>query len=806
MRRFLTLVCLLCLAIPAGISISGCTRNPGENYCNGLGYGQKIGSLYSITLKPQTTGISLAFGQTKTVTTPTAVDCKGSSVSVSSYTYGTTNNQLMQISPSGTICAGTWNLNSGGGIADYTICSAPSSLPSTNGLPYGVAYLSASADSVTSNAVPVYVHQAVSSVSLVGPTSCVSQNNTATLDEQACYTSGGVQYQFCAPTTMSSSKYACTLKSGSTIPACDSSIGTPSFTVGTSTIASIDSTTNVITAALPGTTSITASIAGSGSSAGYFSTCPPASISIALSSGNGTVTKGVTQDLSTTIIDTAGNTITGLSLDYQSTDPTDISVTSAGAITPSYAGAASVYAVCQPTTCNPAPTNVFGQYGTGLSIASNAVTITTPGTASQYVWYGAPGQSQYYVPVSMLTGTVGSAVKLPYVPNSMVMDKTGTNLYFGSSHELMIYGAVANSVTTLDTNVPGVVLAVSPDDKQVLINDQDQGKFYLYTVSGATYSIYGGRGTAASWTPDSKTLYIVDSAKATDGGTHTNTLYVYNVGSGWSTYDLTTTTTTTSRNLAITVPGVGAYLSGNSTIAHTWCPTGTITDSVSSITAFYPHPVADTVAQQTDVLAATTDGAHILGAAVTSANEVTLSDIGVKIPTTKCTVTTDSSTGVQTLSALSTDPTLKKLLTLDATQVNANISAINQVAVSPQSSLAFITYTSDGSKTGATLPYYIPDTETLSYLSLTDSTTPTITAPIAGAFAPDDSYFFVSTAGDNMIHYIKIPTSTSSAPTDSKQISPNLPACSETDEGCTHTGTGSIVPASVITVRPRTTT
>ena len=39
MRRFLTLVFLLCLAIPAGISISGCTRNPAGNYCNGLGYG-----------------------------------------------------------------------------------------------------------------------------------------------------------------------------------------------------------------------------------------------------------------------------------------------------------------------------------------------------------------------------------------------------------------------------------------------------------------------------------------------------------------------------------------------------------------------------------------------------------------------------------------------------------------------------------------------------------------------------------------------------------------------------------------------
>jgi len=38
MRRFLTLVCLLFLALPAGITISGCYRNPAGNYCNGKGY------------------------------------------------------------------------------------------------------------------------------------------------------------------------------------------------------------------------------------------------------------------------------------------------------------------------------------------------------------------------------------------------------------------------------------------------------------------------------------------------------------------------------------------------------------------------------------------------------------------------------------------------------------------------------------------------------------------------------------------------------------------------------------------------
>jgi hypothetical protein len=197
----------------------------------------------------------------------------------------------------------------------------------------------------------------------------------STLDAQACYSSGGTQYLLCKPTTLTdSSQFACSLPTGvdaSAIPACSASIGTFTYSVGTSTIGTIDSDNNTITAAQPGTTVITAAIAGSGSSAGYFSTCPPKTISVVLANGgtSGTVTKGATQNLTTVITDTNGNTITGLSLDYQSTNPIDLSVTSAGAITSKYPGVADVNAVCQPSTCNPAPINKLGFNGTGLSVS-----------------------------------------------------------------------------------------------------------------------------------------------------------------------------------------------------------------------------------------------------------------------------------------------------------------------------------------------------------------------------------------------------------------------------------------------------
>jgi hypothetical protein len=529
----------------------------------------------------------------------------------------------------------------------------------------------------------------------------------------------------------------------------------------------------------------------------------------------------VGQNLITTVYDTMGNEITGLTLDYQSTDPIDIAVGAGGTVTTNFPGVASVNAICQPSTCNPAPINETGINGTGLSISSNPVTITTPGTASDYVWFSSPGKSQYFVPVELITGTVGSTVRLPYVPNSMVMDRNGTNLYFGSAHELMYFSTASNTLSKQDTTAPGVVLAVSPSDSQLLINDQVRQVFYLYNVSGLIASTFGGMGTAAQWTPDAKTLYITDSAAA--GAGHTDTLYVYNINSGWTSYPLACSVYNAiscpvpsppgAQNLAITIPGVGAYLSGDPTVAHTWCP-ATVAPSATYPSGIEFYPQGDSVGTLTNVLAATTDGQHILGAAL-AGGAVTLSDIGIKLPTTVSptgAVTPapcpDSTTGVMS--------PLKITSTLAAVPVSGiSATAVNQVVPSPQSKVAFITY--DGDSTGATLPYYIPGTGgaagTVGYVKLSGSAE--ITAPLAGAFTPDDAMFFVSTAGDNLVHYISIPTTVTPAtpPTDTQQIAPNLPACipvadGGNDVGCTlpTTYTNPIVPATVIVVKPRSTT
>ncbi len=818
MRRFLTLICMLGLTIPAGLSITGCTRNPAAKYCPVTsGYGEPVTAITSIIEQPEIGGISLAYGQTEQADQPTAYTCQGSTaiVNANAFTYGTTNNQLVDISPTGDICAGTWNRNTGGGIPDYTICNPPNPAPSTGGLPYSVGYISASAHSVTSNPVAVYVHAPITSVKLVGPSSCLSQGNVANLDAQACY--GGAnnkQYLLCAPSSVtqaSSPDLACPLAPGvqlNQIKDCVNVLGTLSFSVSNQIVAQINSTNNQITAEYPGTTNVTASIAGSGSSAGYFSTCPPASIKVALANGStsGTVTQGVPQNLTTTVKDTNGNTITGLTLDYQSTNPIDLTVNNKGVVTTNFPGAGSVTAICQPPECDPAPINVVGLNGTGTSIASNPVVMNTPGTASDFVWFAAPNESEYFVPYELLTHSLGSTVRLPYVPNSMVMDEGGTDLYFGSQHELMVYDTLTDLITKQDVNTPGVVLAVAPNNSLVLINDQIRQLFYIYNTTSGSYFTFPGVGVAAQWTPDSKTLYIVDSTSANNAAEgitgHTNTLYVYNDFTGWTTHNLSSS----NGALAITVPSVGAYLSGAFTVAHTWCPSGTVGNNAT--VTYYPQgdELPDT---PTDILAATSGGHHILGAYLGS-NGTTLDDIGVTIPTTGCSVTT-TGTGasqVQTMNPL----TISSAARSEAIP-GIFPTSLNQIVTSPISDLSFLTY--NGSTPGALLPFYLPNSSGTmpppGFVQLSGGTA--VTAPVAGAFSPDDTKFFVSTAGDNKIHILSIPKNVSitNPPTDSLQISPNLPACTPPSAGgvdayCTYTGTSPTVPATVIAVAPRSTT
>lgn len=800
MQRFFALIALLVFSIPVGISIAGCGSNP-NNYCikNGSGYGQTNSQVAAINLGPASTGVSLAYGQTGSLNSPTATNCTGGTVSVGSYVYGTSNLNLADINPgTGQICAGTWNRHSAAGIPDYTICTPPTGP--------GTAQVTASAAATTSNPVTVYIHPPITAITIPTQTACVSQNQ-----------------QLPQPLTQGTQVYG---PDGVLIPSgfpvnTVNYVGTVTYNPVNSTIVTINNTSNgttgtgtgttptstvngLATAHLPGSTVINATVSGVTSAAGYFYTCPPKSIALSLSGATGyptpvTVSASSPQNLTANIADSTNATISGLALDYTSTQPQQIAVSSAGAVSAAFPTTTTITAICQPGTCNPAPVNVIGTLGTGLPVVSNPVAVNTPGRSSTKLWL-ASSQSSYFTPIDLTASGSPTPIKLPYIPNSMVIDQGGNNLYFGSYRELMIVSAATNTLSREDTNVPGVVLAVSPDGTTAVINDQVNQVIYLYGESkGTIASSIGGLATRAQYSPDGKNLYVVGP----------NNLYVYNTATGWSSYNTSNGGNNVcsagqlnnnndpskfdpfcSPDITVAIPSIGPFSTGSNTTANGFCPNTTVTP-------VNYYPTAATIGVGTDHLTATNDGNHILGA---TASPAQIADISVKIPTGACPA---SNQGIQ-LTSNSSATASSGNYSINTTALSGiTPSEITQVVSSPASTISFVTYNATGA-TGV-LPAYTPSTTYATAGTLTNvQLSSGAQAPISGAFSPDDATFFVGTSGDNLLHLLDLTTST---PTDTKTIDPKLTCSVGVPAGGTPTCTlGAPVPVQFIAVKPRSTT
>ncbi len=804
MRRFLAFVVLFACSLPVGLSITGCGHNP-NNYCikNGHAYGISTSQVVYVTLQPQTTGISLAWGQTGTVGAPTAFNCDGGTESVSSYTYASSNLQLADISPSGAICAGTWNRNSPGGVGNFTICTPPagSSLSSFSGCTAatcGTVQVTATGAAVTSNPVNVFIHPPITSITIPNQTACISQGQTlatSLLAETTVTGPGGVT--LCSPSTI-----ACT--------APNANVGTIVYNPQTTSVVTINNTTNptssnpvtggttppasnpngIATANLPGSTIINANTSDVTSAAGYFSTCPPKTIALSINGGTtATVTPSSPQTVVAQVTDTQGVTINGVPLTYASTQPQNLSVSSTGQITDTFPSHATITAVCQPPSCNPAPVNLIGVLGNGMPVTANTLTINSPGRSSNQIWM-ASSQSPYFSEVDLTTGGQGAPIRLPYTPNSMVVDQGGDTLYFGSYHELMIYTALNNNLYKEVTAVPGVVLATSPTGQTVVVNDQLRQVIYLYSSQSGTYSSIGGLASRAQYSPDGTTVYITGQ----DPATGQNTLFVNNTETGWSSYPLTNQPTYNcpleasgsaavpaynpswdpycGPSLTITVPSVATFLSGNTTAARSFCP------NANSNPPYFP-PAGD-VGVTTTQLTATADGDHILGADATTFSDIHLFQGAAPggptgVPAGACPAYTAAPLTLTTSfmqAALPVAPT-----------------EIDQVVSSPDSTIAFVTY--NAGTAGGLLPYYMPSATAGAFGTLgTVQLSTGAQAPIAGIFSPDGSIFFTSTSGDNLVHLVN-----TQSLTDTQTIDPKLT-----------NGNGVAVPAQFLAVKSRSTT
>jgi len=728
----------------------------------------------TITLQPVVYGVSLNYAEIGQLQGPTTTDCKGSSVGISAYTYGTTDMTIADVQPTtGKLCAGTWNRNSGGGIPDFTYCT-PTNKP-------GVAYVTASADGVTSNPLPVFVHPVVTSIVLGGPSSnCTTDPTTACCP---LATAGAVT----APPYLANScisqgstaqlvarVYAGTGANQTNISCLAGhlqlSAQGETSTTAISQVVNIDQN-GVATANQPGSVLISANIANAASSAGIFSTCPPASITLTTPGSTANpvlVNQNNPQPIVATAIDTNGVTLTGLSLEYVSTEPTTISA--AAPVTPTLAGAASISAVCQPPSCNPSSYNQIGLFGNGKPVTSNSVNVSVPGTNST-VLYMASTQSQYMVQIDFTTSVLGQPFLLPYVPNSMVISNDGSNIYLGSATALMVVNAVNTlSITRTDPSSPGTVLAVSPNGNTIVLSDPVRQIISLENSTGGVLSTYGGVATHAEFAPDSQTVYI----------TAGNQLLVYSANTGWTNIVPATSAGTPVTDVAVTVPAVGAYFAGPTTTARSYCSVSTLTTPTNEANVFYPP--ADSSPAITDRLAATNDGMHVLGATATTPTP-TLSDLRVSIPA-------GNMNGATISVACPATGTMSFSNTLTTTPLGpVTATAITGVWPTSDSTLAFVTYTGSG----GVLPAYAPAASgpgTTTYIKLSGAAT----APIAGVVSADNSTFYAATSGDNLVHLIK-PGTTPGQWIDSSTLAPNLT-----------TPAGAVVPVNLMVQKPRKTT
>ena len=792
MRRFVTLAFLFLFTIPFGISISGCGKKTAVTYCNGSDAGPLVGQLTTITLQPRTFGLSLNVGQFGSVTAPTGTDCKGSSVSLSGLVYGTTDMTLADIVPTtGRICAGTWNRNTGGGIADYTVCNVTNKT--------GTAYITASAGSVSSNPIPVFVHPVITSVVLGAPsagnectgpdpaTNCSSAATNTTANAISCTidpASGcctvppvSTAKSFTPNTCLSqgtSGQLAARVYTGTasngTLKNISCQVGHLTYTPQTASIVTIDEN-GIATAQQPGSTTITSTLSLAGSSAGFFSTCPPQSITITApnttTAPNGTTSVTVPQNntlpITAVVTDTNGAQITGLALSFVSTTPRTLPNGASGTVTPIFSGSGSITALCQPPACNPSPLNEIGLFGNGKPVTSNDIVVNTPGTNSS-ILYAASTQSLYLVSVDFTTSNIGAPVRLPYVPNSMVLSNDGTTLYLGSSTELMVVNATNNGLGRQDLTLPGKVLAVSPDGGTLVITDPVRQTVSLANSGGGLQTAYGGVGTHAQFSPDSSTVYI----------TAGNQILVHSSFTGWTSIN----TSPAVSDVAVTVPQVGAFFSGTTTTARGQCPVTTVsTGNGRTTTSNVYYPDAGVRAPATDVLAATNDGLHILGASLagSSFTDLLLSNNGkAGLPIGQC-------------------PLNGSALAFTATPVeNAPLPGIAPTAITgvdptSDSAFAFVTYTG----TGGVLPLY--QTSSAGQGSLTTvPLTGSAIAPISGVFSSDNATFFAGTSGDNLIHLI---TRQAAGYADTSTIAPKLPDAS-----------GNLVAPDLLVQKPRKTT
>jgi len=447
-------------------------------------------------------------------------------------TYQSSNSAVVTVAANGLACAGSWD-----SLSNPQICTPG---------PVGVAQVAANAMGVSSAPTTVYVHQHVDKVTVQlfllpnqqpPPNPCYSVSQTANYQATAyshgvdiTSTVGVFTWQTLAPNVVALNPSVPALLPGQV----------------------------QVTAKVPGLTSLFASIGNVNSVPIYFTTCPVESIQLAVTSSTST-----SKTITPTVIDSVGTSIAGVPLTWSSSEPSSISVSSAGGATAAATGGgATIIASCTPPTCNTG-------FNTGLSHSlpiypENVVSMFVPHTGTEsatlYVSTTSCGTTDScfstIVPITVPANTVGNSITLPATPNSLVFNGQGTKAYLGTNSGLLgsvglaVLDSTSNSASEFKS-VPGKVLAVSPDGTKVIISDTTDAPnevfvFDTATNTSPTFQITGA--TAADFSPDSLKAYIVAGS----------TLYVYSKIDGLQTIALAAP----ANDVSFLSEGAFAYVAG----------------------------------------------------------------------------------------------------------------------------------------------------------------------------------------------------------------------------------------------------
>ncbi len=431
------------------------------------------------TVSVPLTTVSMNKGDIVTLS-PSAADKNGASV-IAQFSFSSGNTGLVNVSPAGAMCAGTWDTN-------YIVCTP------TAGSGTAVVTVSASGISTT---VTVYVHEKVDSVQ-VDPlsTDCVSSGGTLQLSAKA----------------YSLDPAACT-RLGEGAPPCEippSSLGNFVWISNNTAVVTFDNNTNIgqATASVPGTTTVYATASSNNSPAVKFTTCPLTSLSIATSSGGTapfSLAKNGTQALVATATDSKGTALTKVPVTWVSSQSFALSIASTSStpqnatVTASNPGTASFLASCTSPACN-----------IGLDpVYSNVMVGSLSGTSNDTL-YVASKDSVQMVPVDLANNnSLGTTITLSQKPNSLLISRNANVIILGSdSTTAMSIDPTTNAVNNI--NASGTILGFSPDSSLFAFHAPTLGTVPILTSSLSAVATlpYTGTNLRVGFAPDSHTVFM----------------------------------------------------------------------------------------------------------------------------------------------------------------------------------------------------------------------------------------------------------------------------------------------------------